>query len=161
MKQYAKQRKATEKNPNSKDYIFEIEISWTGETIGGMGTPKSTAGNRWVKQQFVFPYFHDVSFYEKHQASRGTVKSEFGCSSYPHHFQNQNYLVSLLFTVLPLPKKLQEATWSSMNEFRYPLNNPKLLTFRKSQSLKLINFIQDLNQHIPFCKTKQPSPRHP
>lgn len=29
MKQYAKQRKATEKNPNSKDNIFEIE---TGET---------------------------------------------------------------------------------------------------------------------------------
>jgi len=32
MKQYAKQRKATEKNRDSKDDMFEIEISWTGET---------------------------------------------------------------------------------------------------------------------------------
>ena len=35
-----------------------------------------------------------------------------------------------------------------MNEFRYPLNNPKLLTFRTSQRLKLIiNFIPFFKQN--------------
>ena len=118
-----------------------------------------------MKGQFVFPYFHDVSLDRKHQTSRGTAKttqkvlpkSDSACSPYPHHFQNRNYLVSLLFTVLPLPKKLQEATWSSMNEFRFPRNNSKLLTFRRSQSLKRDHLkfhprSKSTNQQIPFVK---------
>lgn len=55
MKQYAEQRKAMEKNPNSKDDMFEIEISWTGETISVLAQltckivdVSIAAGNRWV-----------------------------------------------------------------------------------------------------------------